>query len=201
MALAAKRAGIQKIYVPAENAAEATLAHGPAIYPVRTFSDLIPVLNGETEMEEERRICYVGITRARRKLYVTNAKMRLLFGRTVSYPPSRFLAEIPQNLLQKAVSKSVNKYEIRETSASKMMATQPRGSNLMPKAKTKPMGTANAGGGAVEWHVGDKVEHGKWGVGTVVATKGEVGDQELKVAFPGQGIKLLLTKYAPLKRA
>ena len=53
MALAAKRAGIQRIYVPAENAAEATLAHGPAIYPVRTFSDLIPVLNGETEMEEE----------------------------------------------------------------------------------------------------------------------------------------------------
>ena len=53
MALAAKRAGIQRIYVPAENAAEATLAHGPAIYPVRTFSDLIPVLNGETELEEE----------------------------------------------------------------------------------------------------------------------------------------------------
>jgi DNA helicase-2/ATP-dependent DNA helicase PcrA len=165
------------------------------IFPhARTLAD-------DAEIEEERRICYVGITRARRKLYVTNAKMRLLFGRTVSYPPSRFLTEIPQNLLQKAVSKSVNKYEIRETSASKMMATQSRGSNLMPKAKTKPMGTANAGGGAVEWHVGDKVEHGKWGVGTVVATKGEVGDQELKVAFPGQGIKLLLTKYAPLKRA
>jgi magnesium chelatase family protein len=53
MAMAAKRAGIKRIYVPAENAAEATLAHGPAIYPVKTFSDLIPVLNGETELEEE----------------------------------------------------------------------------------------------------------------------------------------------------
>ena len=165
------------------------------IFPhARTLAD-------EAEIEEERRICYVGITRARRKLYVTNAKMRLLFGRTVSYPPSRFLTEIPQNLLQKAVSKSVNKYEIRETSASKMMSSQPRGSNLMPKAKTKPMGTVGANSSAVEWRVGDKVAHEKWGIGTIVAVKGEVGDQELKVAFPGQGIKLLLAKYAPLKRA
>ena len=82
-----------------------------------------------------------------------------------------------------------------------MMSSMPRGSNLMPKAKTKPMGTVGANSSAIEWRVGDKVAHEKWGIGTIVAAKGEVGDQELKVAFPGQGIKLLLAKYAPLKRA
>ena len=157
-------------------------------------------LTDENEIEEERRICYVGITRARRKLYVTNAKMRLLFGRTVSYPPSRFLTEIPQNLLQKAVSKSVNKYEIQQTSASKMASSQPRGANLMPKTKTRST-APSTGSAVIGWQVGDKAEHPKFGVGTVVAAKGSGGDQELKIAFPGQGIKLLLTKYAPLKRA
>ena len=82
-----------------------------------------------------------------------------------------------------------------------MMPTASRGTNLMPKAKTKPMSTANAGGNAIEWHVGDKAAHGKWGVGTVVAVKGEGDAQEIKVAFPGQGIKLLLVKYAPITRA
>lgn len=158
-------------------------------------------LTDEAEIEEERRICYVGITRARRKLYVTNAKMRLLFGRTVSYPPSRFLTEIPAELIQKAVSKSVNKYEIQQTNASKLM-TQPRGINLMPK--TKPHSTPAQGSGAgaaADWVVGDKAQHPKFGVGTVVAAKGTGEEQELKIAFPGQGIKLLLAKYAPLVRA
>lgn len=155
-------------------------------------------LTDEAEIEEERRICYVGITRARRKLYVTNAKMRLLFGRTVSYPSSRFLAEIPAELIQKAVSKSVNKYEIQQTNASKLM-TQPRGINLMPK--TKPHSTPSGTGAVTDWAVGDKAQHPKFGIGTVVAAKGTGEEQEIKVAFPGQGIKLLLAKYAPLVRA
>lgn len=158
-------------------------------------------LTDDAEIEEERRICYVGITRARRKLYVTNAKMRLLFGRTVSYPPSRFLTEIPTSLIQKAVSKSVNKYEIQQTTASKAMANQPRGMNLMPKTKAKPSVATSGADKVSNWQVGDKANHPKFGIGTVVAAKGTGDDQELKVAFPGQGIKLLLTKYAPLARA
>lgn len=158
-------------------------------------------LTDEAEIEEERRICYVGITRARRKLYVTNAKMRLLFGRTVSYPSSRFLSEIPPELIQKAVSKSVNKYEIQQTNASKLM-TQPRGINLMPKTKPHNAPAQESGAGmATDWAVGDKAQHPKFGVGTVVAAKGTGEEQELKIAFPGQGIKLLLAKYAPLVRA
>ena len=157
-------------------------------------------LRNDAEIEEERRIFYVGITRARRKLYLTNAKQRFMFRENKAYPPSRFLAEIPPNLLQKPDRRSVNKYEMQKTTASKMASSQPRGANLMPKTKARPT-APSAGSAVIGWQVGNKVEHPKFGVGTVVAAKGSGGDQELKIAFPGQGIKLLLTKYAPLKRA
>ena len=66
-------------------------------------------LNEESELEEERRLCYVGITRAKERLYITNAKRRMLFGNTNMNPPSRFIAEIDNNLIEKEESKTENK--------------------------------------------------------------------------------------------
>lgn len=66
-------------------------------------------LNEESELEEERRLCYVGITRAKERLYITNAKRRMLFGNTNMNPPSRFIAEIDSNLIEKEESKTENK--------------------------------------------------------------------------------------------
>ena len=66
-------------------------------------------LNEESELEEERRLCYVGITRAKERLYITNAKRRMLFGNTSMNPPSRFIAEIDNNLIEKEESKTENK--------------------------------------------------------------------------------------------
>ena len=66
-------------------------------------------LNEESNLEEERRLCYVGITRAKERLYITNAKRRMLFGNTNMNPPSRFIAEIDSNLIEKEESKTENK--------------------------------------------------------------------------------------------
>ena len=66
-------------------------------------------LNEESELEEERRLCYVGITRAKERLYITNAKRRMLFGNTSMNPPSRFIREIDSNLIEKEESKTENK--------------------------------------------------------------------------------------------
>ncbi len=159
-------------------------------------------LSDETEVEEERRICYVGITRARRKLYLTNAKMRTIFGKTVVYPPSRFLREVPPQYVQQAVSRTVNQYAMRQTTASQYAeANKPAGTHLMPKTRMAASQAQAQTSGGAGWVVGDKVSHKKFGIGTVVAAKGTGADQELKIAFPGQGIKLLLTKYAPLSKA
>lgn len=116
----------------------------------------------EAEMEEERRLAYVGITRAEQELYLTNAKMRTLFGRTNMNPESRFIAEIPDDLLENLNEKK----ETRATSARKM---QPRRGPV-----SRPVSYASkTGGDTLNWAVGDKAGHKKWGTGTVVSVKGE----------------------------
>jgi DNA helicase-2/ATP-dependent DNA helicase PcrA len=140
----------------------------------------------DSEVEEERRLCYVGITRARRRLFLTNAKLRTIYGNTVMYPPSRFLQEIPETLVDKH-SVVRDRYSSALGPASKPLVT--------PAAPTfqsdKPAG---------DWRAGDKVEHAKWGVGTIVEVRGDGDSQEVKVAFPGMGIRQLMAKFAPLKK-
>jgi DNA helicase-2/ATP-dependent DNA helicase PcrA len=135
-------------------------------------------LDDEEEMEEERRLAYVGITRAEEELFLTSAQMRTLFGRTTINPVSRFVGEIPDELIERA-----NK-------AKSWMA------------RTASFRTAAVAGGEVTaWKVGDKAEHKKWGIGTIVSVRGEGDDQELDVAFPSPiGIKRLLAKFAPITK-
>ncbi|HWQ61150.1 MAG TPA: 3'-5' exonuclease, partial [Negativicutes bacterium] len=144
-------------------------------------------LMSDTDVEEERRLCYVGITRAQRKLFLTNARMRTIYGNTVTYPPSRFLQEIPEAL--------VDKHIVKQDRYSQALAPAPPSPLRTPVAPTlkadKPAGN---------WQAGDKVEHAKWGVGTVVEVRGAGDSQEVKVAFPGMGIRQLMAKFAPLKK-
>ena len=136
-------------------------------------------LMNETELEEERRLCYVGITRAKERLVMTSTRMRSIYGNTVMYPPSRFLNEIPRDLLQ----------PIRRSHVSSDAAA----------ARSKPVAqTAKVAQRCSDFKAGQKVNHPKWGVGTVVEVKGEGDKTELKVAFPQEGIRNLLAKYAPL---
>ncbi len=143
----------------------------------------------DSEMEEERRLAYVGITRAEEQLYLTRAKMRTLYGRTTMNPASRFLSEIPEELLEgdepKATPQSTPARTFQRPAVGAVGAqTAQRGADV-----------------SADWKLGDKVEHGKWGQGTVVSMKGQGDSLELDIAFSAPtGIKKLLAKFAPIKR-
>lgn len=153
----------------------------------------------EAEMEEERRLAYVGITRAEQELYVTNAATRTLYGRTNSYTPSRFLAEIPSNLLE---SLNVEKTPTQQSPFGQARARQ---RVVTPTAVSRPVRQVNTpepkGGDKFSWKVGDKAAHGKWGVGTVVSVRNTGESMELDIAFPKPtGIKRLLAAFAPITK-
>ncbi len=143
----------------------------------------------EAEMEEERRLAYVGITRAEQQLFLTNAQMRTLFGRTNMNPPSRFIKEIPEDLLEGTPErKSESRFSARPAAPAARKAV------IRPAART-------TGGEDIGWNVGDKAVHGKWGTGTVVSVKGDGDSKELDIAFPSPvGIKRLLAKFAPIQK-
>lgn len=135
-------------------------------------------LGDPDELEEERRLAYVGITRAQDRLYLTSAWKRMLFGGSSYNPPSRFLGEVPAGLLEKA-PKRVRKGPVDVAAA------------------TGPLTTVDPG----EIGPGDRVRHGKWGLGTVREVVGEGDRAEAEIMFDTQGQKRLLLAWAPLEPA
>ncbi|RIN76284.1 DNA helicase PcrA [Staphylococcus simulans] len=139
------------------------------------------------EMEEERRICYVAITRAEEELYLTHAVSRTLFGKTQSNSASRFLKEIPEDLLNKPARK-----ESRYAGASSSQKPVKRG----PSRRTTKRSEVASG----TWNVGDKVVHKAWGEGMVSNVNEKNGTVELDIIFKSQGPKRLLANFAPIKK-
>lgn len=174
----------------------------PTVFLIGLEEGLFPLgraAQDEDQLEEERRLAYVGITRAEQKLYLTNAFSRLLYGRTQANQPSRFIDEISPELIEQAypaggsgVSAGLSSKFLRATS------TTYQGAAKASPVQKKSAGTTGAEG--VTWQAGDKVSHKKWGIGTVVSVTGDQADQELKVAFPEDGIKQLLAAFAPITR-
>ncbi|TYS67889.1 DNA helicase PcrA [Sutcliffiella horikoshii] len=172
----------------------------------------------EAEMEEERRLAYVGITRAEKQLFITNAQMRTLFGRTNINPPSRFIKEIPEELLESEENKEATSrptpFGGRGSSFGGGSASPFGGNSSAGRARAASLASQTArrttapsrgltatGGESLDWMVGDKAEHKKWGVGTVVSVKGDGDSKELDIAFPSPtGIKRLLAKFAPVTK-
>ncbi|MDF2855074.1 MAG: ATP-dependent helicase PcrA [Neobacillus sp.] len=163
----------------------------------------------EAEMEEERRLAYVGITRAEQTLFITNAQMRTLYGRTSMNPASRFISEIPEDLIEgveppERISTPFGSKGSFRRSESSSFGSGSGGSSFGTPAPRKPVMRPVAAVPDAEgmgWKVGDKAEHGKWGIGTVVSVKGEGEGTELDIAFPSPtGIKRLLAKFAPIKK-
>ncbi|WP_002151477.1 DNA helicase PcrA [Bacillus cereus] len=171
----------------------------PVVFIVGLEEGIFPhtrSLMEEDEMQEERRLAYVGITRAEEELYLSNAQMRTLFGRTSMNAASRFITEIPAELVE-PLNETAPKRETsfgakgRTTSAT---TTRSRSAFVRPAVKT-------TGGEQIGWAVGDKASHQKWGVGTVVSVKGEGDAKELDIAFPSPiGVKRLLAKFAPVTK-
>lgn len=144
------------------------------------------------QIEEERRLAYVGITRAERQLYVTNAITRTMYGRVSAYMPSRFLGEIPPELVEEYRRKSAMPQN-RMTS----IPGQQRVSIL-----SKPVATSLPKKHAVtdSFAKGDKVRHKIWGIGTVLDVIGDGPNMQMKIQFPTKGVRQVVVKYAPLEK-
>lgn len=176
----------------------------PVVFMAGMEEGLFPhsrTLMNESEVEEERRICYVGITRARRKLYVTNARMRTIYGRTQMFPLSRFLDEIPSSMVEKYTGRQ-NQYGFASNGSKSTMIAPPSLSSVVQSPLRAPAPKAaeprqQLGG---DWKVADRAQHSKWGVGTVVEVRGSGSSQELKIAFPGQGVKVVVASMAPIAK-
>lgn len=154
----------------------------------------------EEELEEERRLCYVGITRAQRQLYLTHTMHRTLYGNTRSNLPSRFLREIPKHLLAADMPRSAGAVK---TPLSPAPSPQQSGTPINRFGIGAGRGTAEAAAGSGEaprFALGEKVYHSKFGNGTVVAAEGEGSNRTVKVAFIQGGIRSFLADLAPLKR-
>ncbi|MGG0665722.1 DNA helicase PcrA [Viridibacillus arvi] len=174
----------------------------PVVFIIGMEENIFPhsrSLQDEDEMEEERRLAYVGITRAEQKLFLTCAQTRTIFGRSSYNNPSRFLQEIDNGIIEDVSANNSNS----RTSAGR----SPRQSGFVTSTTqptrtvvTKPAYT-QSGGEKLGWASGDKASHKKWGVGTVVSVRGEGENVELDIAFPSPtGIKRLLAKFAPIEK-
>ena len=141
------------------------------------------------EIEEERRLAYVGITRAEKELYISNATTRTVFGRTSSYLPSRFIDEIPEELVDSLRAKRKVPDDIKRHVPQHMSVTS--------RPVTKPIVRNEV---IADWKVGDTAIHSKWGNGKVINVAGEGASMKLTIEFPTQGVRVVMAKFAPVKK-
>ena len=141
------------------------------------------------EIEEERRLAYVGITRAEKELYISNATTRTVFGRTSSYLPSRFIDEIPEELVAGLRAKRKVPDDIKRHVPQHMSVTS--------RPVTKPIVRNEV---IADWKIGDTAIHSKWGNGKVINVAGEGAGMKLTIEFPTQGVRVVMAKFAPVKK-
>ena len=170
----------------------------PVVFLVGMEENLIPHRSSTgnlQEIEEERRLLYVGITRAQDELTLVHCEARMTFGRTEIARPSRFLEDIPNGMLQEVDIFGQELADARHPAGSLRQRWQP------PTAPASPAGGAAAGAGGLSYRGGEKVHHPKFGLGTVVGVSGEGARAEVTVVFDSAGAKRLLVKYANLSAA
>jgi DNA helicase-2/ATP-dependent DNA helicase PcrA len=167
----------------------------PVVFLTGLDEGLFPhsrTLMDPAQVEEERRLAYVGITRAERQLYVTNAVTRTMYGRISAYMPSRFLAEIPSQFME----------DYHRKSAMPQSRTTAVPGKQRVSILTKPVASSLPKKHAVTdtFAKGDKVRHKIWGIGTVLDVIGEGPNMQMKIQFPTKGVRQVVVKYAPLEK-
>lgn len=167
----------------------------PVVFLIGLDEGLFPhsrTLMDPAQVEEERRLAYVGITRAERQLYVTNAVTRTMYGRISAYMPSRFLAEIPPQFME----------DYHRKSAMPQSRTTAVPGKQRVSILTKPVASSLPKKHAVTdtFAKGDKVRHKIWGIGTVLDVIGEGPNMQMKIQFPTKGVRQVVVKYAPLEK-
>ena len=191
----------------------------PVVFLIGMEENVFPLSRAaedQDELEEERRLAYVGITRAEKVLFLTNANSRLLFGRTSYNRPTRFINEISSDLLTyQGLARPANtSFKASYSNGggttfgkgmSLSQALQERKRQAAPSALTSsslPFGNSNRAVAkeTVAWSIGDIAIHKKWGEGTVLEVSGSGNTQELKINFPEVGLKKLLASVAPIEK-
>lgn len=179
----------------------------PVVFIIGVENNIFPLIRPDTDdedMEEERRLAYVGITRAERTLYLTSASSRLLYGQRKYNQISPFIDELDDEVTELDQGPGRPSYATGNYSNAfkKRRSIQPAGRRASRKTKSTVTKSKNTGVGAekLDWQVGDKVSHKKWGIGTIVQIKGEKKDMQLNIAFPEEGVKPLLASFAPIEK-
>ncbi|MCS9983579.1 DNA helicase PcrA [Weissella paramesenteroides] len=184
----------------------------PVVFLVGMEENIFPLSRAaadDDQLEEERRLAYVGITRAKEKLFLTNAYSRLLYGRTTSNPASRFIDEIDAKLIDEKYDGSGFQSLNRERDLPFSKRSVPaQGVTFSGRKRQQPVqltsqsrpNVTNTGAEKKDWVIGDAVQHKKWGIGHVIKITGDGEDKELDIAFPAQGIKRLLAAFAPISK-
>ena len=178
----------------------------PAVFIAGVEEGLLPIrraveaeFDNPQPMEEERRLFYVGITRAERLLFLTYTGVRALYGQYQPSVPSRFLANIPQNHLDSAVRRTGGRATAaggRQNLASQVRESTRAGGNVAPLFPERP--TADAPKPVAQYKTGQRVFHAKFGEGVITEATERRGDQELAIAFIRHGTKRLMGSLAPL---
>lgn len=193
----------------------------PVVFLVGLEEGVFPhsrALNSNHDMEEERRLCYVGVTRAEANLYLTTCSTRMLFGQLRAYAPSRFLAEMPEMLIER-VQPEMGVGRMPWAPRARMQGSLYTGKDALMGSQSGHGSTGgfrvNGGphGGtmsvpsnfgadlSVEYLPGDKVEHRKWGLGTIAEADSSGTDLELVIDFaPPIGRRKLVARFAPIQK-
>lgn len=179
----------------------------PVVFIVGMEEGLFPSFRSfddEAEMEEERRLAYVGMTRAEKHLFLTAAQNRLLYGRYQQNLVSRFIDEVDSDLIERVgISFQDRVYSHRQQSrqaASQQANRVKLSTQRAPVKKVKKVRGSTANTDSVTWQAGDRVDHKAWGEGTIVSTDQSGSDQILQVAFKDIGIKQLMAAFAPIEK-
>ena len=152
--------------------------------------------DSEDDMEEERRLAYVAITRAKKRLYLTNASQRMIFGQTQRNVTSRFMREIGSELIEKHDNAAAMKKHLEENDKS---VTEVRSATLQQQlARSKKASSAPKE--AVTYTAGEKVSHSIFGEGVIVSVTPMSNDSMLEIAFDKVGTKKIMANYAKLKK-
>jgi len=146
-------------------------------------------LDDPVELQEERRLAYVGVTRARKRLYVSRAAVRMQFGTPQSNPPSRFLEELPGSLV-----------DWHRTGRDLSRRPSAGGRGAAPALAQAAGAARRTAGPVIDLSAGDNVLHPKFGLGTVVSTAGHDDKAEAHIDFGSEGVKRLLLRYAPVEK-
>lgn len=167
----------------------------PVVFMVGMDEGVFPLARSifeSGEVEEERRLCYVGITRARDRLFLVSADFRMLYGSASANPPSRFIGELPAELVQQVGRAAPGGFADTSSAAAKVSRSSSTGLDTDADGQS---GKSQR----LDLSAGSKVRHAKFGVGTVVSVSESAGDRIVTIAFPNLGIKKLLESYASLE--